>query len=115
MFASLRRFFHAEPVPPPAPRDGPAWDALRTVIDPELGIDLVSLGMIREVRLDGDHAVVRMTLSTPGCPVARQIVAEVRDAVSKLGLQTTVSLEFDPPWDPEDMTSDARRALKARG
>lgn len=115
MFASIRKFFTPTPVPPAPTREGAEWAVLATVMDPELGIDLVSLGMIRDVILEGDHAFVRMTLTTPGCPVASSIVKQVRDAMATRGWVADVKLEFDPPWSPDDMSTSARMALKARG
>lgn len=115
MFASIRKFFTPTPVPPVPTREGAEWAVLATVIDPELGVDLVSLGMIRDVILEGDHAFVRMTLTTPSCPVAPVIVKQVKDAMATRGWVADVKLEFDPPWSPDDMSTSARMALKARG
>lgn len=94
--------------------EGPEWDALRTVIDPELGIDIVSLGLLREVTIDGDRAWVKMTLSTRGCPVGPEIVEAVREALADAGFVAEVDLVFEPPWSPDDMTAEARAALGVR-
>lgn len=100
--------------PPVARREGPIWDGLRTVLDPELGLDLVSLGMIREVDVDGPVAHVRMTLSTEGCPIGPVLVEEVRAAVAGAGYEADIQLEFEPPWSPEDIEAGARARLSRR-
>jgi metal-sulfur cluster biosynthetic enzyme len=114
MLDALRRFFTPTPVPPVTSREGAEWAALSGVMDPELGLDLVSLGLIRDVEIHGDFATVRMTLTTPRCPVAGSIVKEVKAAMEAKGWITEVKLEYDPPWSPEDMTPSARMAMKAR-
>ena len=69
------------------------YEALRTVIDPELGRDLVSLGMVKEVRLEGRRAELLIELTTPACPLKGQIEAEIRRALFPLGLEE-VSVRF---------------------
>ncbi len=104
--------------------------ALGTVIDPELGIDVVNLGMIYRVDCIGMAVRVELTLTTPGCPLHGSIVEEVRRAVLRLGRQLSdapglglledaedglaveVQLVWDPPWTPEAMTESAKRALR---
>ena len=90
--------------------------ALAKVIDPELQIDIVSLGLIYNVKVDGKKKVViRMTLTTPGCPLAPVIDEMVRDALFGLVEDTEqdviIDLTFDPPWIPEMMTEEARLEL----
>lgn len=95
------------------------WQALSTVLDPELGIDIVSLGLIYSVEVvanNSQESFVRivMTLTTPGCPLAGTIDALIRSAVSVVdGLNIDDSLEiqltFDPPW-VQDMMSDEAKA-----
>lgn len=101
-----------EPAKPPADGEGPVWGALAGVVDPELGIDIVSMGLIREVVLSGTDAAVTMTLSTEGCPVGPMIVREVEEALRGVGYTPTVSLTFDPPWTASDMTPSARASLR---
>jgi len=88
-------------------------DALGRVIDPELGIDIVNLGMIYRVDCVGSAVHVELTLTTPGCPLHGSIVAEVESAVADLDPQVTVDVQlvWDPPWTPESMSEAARRAL----
>ena len=94
----------------------PVRQALAKVIDPELQIDIVSLGLIYNVKIEGKNKVViRMTLTTPGCPLAPVIDEMVREALYGLVEDTEqdviVNLTFDPPWVPEMMTEEARLEL----
>lgn len=105
----------AAPVPPSA--SGPARDAvlgaLGSVWDPELGLDVVSLGLIYDVRADGDLIDVDMTLTTPGCPVSEQLPIEVEDAVRAAlpGSDVVVNVVWDPPWTPERITPEGLQQL----
>jgi len=90
--------------------------ALATVIDPELQIDIVSLGLIYDVKIQADGKVnVRMTLTTPGCPLAPVIDQMVRESLFGLVEDTDqdviIDLTFDPPWLPDMMTEEARLEL----
>ena len=86
--------------------------AISTVMDPEAGMNVVDLGLIYGVDIDGDKVMVTMTMTTPTCPVGDYLRAAVRDAVRDrfpaLSL-VDVELTFDPPWTPDKM-SDAARA-----
>lgn len=87
---------------------------LATVMDPELHIDIVSLGLIYEVRV-GQHVNIKMTLTTPGCPLAPVIDTMVKDAIAKLpGLSRqdiAVELVWEPAWTVERMSEEARLKL----
>ncbi len=87
--------------------------ALTQVWDPELGLDVVSLGLVYDVRVDGDDVEIDMTLTTPGCPVSEQLPSEayaaVREAVADATV--TVNVVWDPPWTPERLSDDALRQL----
>jgi metal-sulfur cluster biosynthetic enzyme len=88
--------------------------ALKTVDDPELGIDIVNLGLVYEINIDDDNNVkVDFTLTTMGCPIAplidEQIKAATRD-IEGIG-DVTTELMMYPPWTPEKMTPLARSAL----
>jgi len=104
------------------------YQALKTVLDPELGIDIVSLGLIYEVEIIdrakgedkgrlSDKPIVRitMTLTTPGCPLAPVIDQMVREAVGGLPEidedDIEIDLTFDPPWVPDMMSEEARAEL----
>ncbi len=93
---------------------------LKTVIDPELNIDIVSLGLVYEVNVEPNtmkpHVEVIMTLTTPGCPLAAVFDTMVRDALIGLpGLDPDqglhVKLTFDPPWVPDLMSEEAKAEL----
>jgi metal-sulfur cluster biosynthetic enzyme len=87
--------------------------ALRRVKDPELNLDLVVLGLIYDVAVTGDHVNVRMSLTTPMCPAAEQIVTDVKREVEALdGVDhADVELTFDPPWTPQKMDPLIRASL----
>lgn len=88
--------------------------ALETVIDPELGIDLVNLGLIYNVEVNNEGVcAVDMTLTTMGCPLADVIVTDVRNAVLKVDGISDVMIEFVwyPAWGPERMSRYAKIAL----
>ena len=74
-------------------------DALKKVKDPELNLDLVTLGLVYDIQVEGDEAKVIITLTTPMCPVAGEIVDQARLAVAKVdGVEKAeVGLTFDPP------------------
>lgn len=88
-------------------------DALRGVIDPELGIDVLSLGLIYRVSVDGDAVEVDMTLTVPGCPMHATITADAERAVRSLGWpgDVRIALTFEPPWGPERLSPEARERL----
>lgn len=93
------------------------WDALGRVYDPELGLDVVSLGLVYDVRRESDQLVVEMTLTTPGCPASESlpdmaraaIVVAVGDAVD-----VDVRVVWDPPWNTTMMSDDAQVAFGFR-
>lgn len=87
--------------------------ALGNVIDPELGIDVVNLGLVYEVNIVGPAVMVEMTLTTPGCPLHASIGEDVRRQVGAVPGVGDIDLEivWDPPWTPENMTDAARRLL----
>lgn len=90
--------------------------ALRVVIDPELGVDVVSLGLVYETSRQGDRARVVMTMTSPACPLGEMIVADARTAVETMvpGVHhADIELVFEPPWSPERMSPEARQQLGA--
>jgi metal-sulfur cluster biosynthetic enzyme len=89
-------------------------DALREVIDPELGLDFVELGLIYSVDVDAAGAIkVTYTLTTPGCPIGPQVEGQIQEFVSEIDGVTSVESElvFSPPWSPDLMSDDAKFAL----
>jgi len=95
------------------PLEEQAWNLLRTVYDPELGLDVVNLGLVYELRVEPPRAHVRMTLTTPGCPLHDSMGEAVRQALSRIpGVEAVeVELTFDPPWTPARLSEEARRLL----
>jgi metal-sulfur cluster biosynthetic enzyme len=88
-------------------------DALSNVIDPELGLDFVELGLIYGVEIDGGNVHVTFTLTTPACPIGPQVSEQIDEFVSDLGDvdQVTSAMVFTPPWTPDKMSEDAKFAL----
>jgi metal-sulfur cluster biosynthetic enzyme len=88
-------------------------DALRDVIDPELGLDFVELGLIYGVEVEGGNVHVTFTLTSPGCPIGPQVSEQIAEFVSELdGVDDVAStMTFSPPWTPERMSEDAKFAL----
>ncbi|PZS13994.1 MAG: aromatic ring hydroxylase [Solirubrobacterales bacterium] len=88
-------------------------DALRDVIDPELGLDFVELGLIYDVAVDDGTVNVTFSLTSPGCPIGPQVTEQIEEFVSELeGVREVQStMTFSPPWTPERMSEDAKFAL----
>jgi metal-sulfur cluster biosynthetic enzyme len=88
-------------------------EALTNVIDPELGLDFIELGLVYEIEIDGGHVHVTYTLTTPACPIGPQVAAQIEEFVSEIeGVEdVTSSMVFQPPWTPEKMSEDAKFAL----
>lgn len=89
------------------------YQTLRQVMDPELGCDIVDLGLIYDVRIEGAEVNVRMTLTTKGCPMHQSVVHGVRLALLKIEEveEAHVELVWDPPWTPSMMSEAGRRRM----
>lgn len=88
-------------------------DALKNIFDPEIPVNIYDLGLIYGLDIDEGHVDVTMTLTTPHCPVAESMPGEVETrvgAVPGVG-SVTVSLVWDPPWDPQKMSDEAKLEL----
>lgn len=87
--------------------------ALKDIYDPEIPVNIYDLGLIYGVEVDEGHVAVTMTLTTPHCPVAESMPGEVEIRVGAVpGVGTAeVNLVWDPPWDPQKMTDEARLEL----
>jgi FeS assembly SUF system protein len=89
-------------------------DALRTVFDPEIPVNIYDLGLIYDVLVDADGKVgIRMTLTAPACPAAQTLPGEARDAAKRVEGVTSsrVELVFDPPWAMDRMSDAAKLQL----
>lgn len=97
---------------------GAAWGALGSVYDPELGLDVVSLGLVYDVRDENGTIVVEMTLTTEGCPASESIQemaqAAIADVIGSAASGVDLRIVWDPPWSPAMMNDDAARALGFR-
>lgn len=89
-------------------------EVLKSVFDPEIPVDIYELGLIYEVKIDKDKNVaIDMTLTSPNCPVAESMPKEVEDKVGEIeGVKSSkVAIVFDPPWDKEMMSEEAKLEL----
>ena len=88
-------------------------EVLRDVIDPELGLDFVELGLIYDVEIEGGNVKITYTLTTPACPIGPQVSEQIEEFVGELdGVEDVQStMTFSPPWTPELMSEDAKFAL----
>jgi len=88
-------------------------NALTNVIDPELGLDFVELGLIYGIEVDGGNVHVTFSLTSPGCPIGPQVSEQIDEFVSELeGVESVDStMVFTPPWSPDRMSEDAKFAL----
>ena len=97
----------------PPPDDATLIDALREVIDPELMINIVDLGLVYSINLTDRKAFVEMTLTSPACPAGPQIIMQSKLALEKVkGIDVAeIKLVMSPPWTPARMTDEARDQL----
>jgi FeS assembly SUF system protein len=96
------------------PTEDALIDAIATIYDPEIPVNIYELGLIYAVDIADTGAVkVEMTLTAPGCPSAQELPVQVREAIMGVPGVTAAEVEtvWDPPWDPSRMTDEARLAL----
>ena len=88
-------------------------EALTNVIDPELGLDFVELGLIYDVEVEEGEVFVSFTLTSPGCPIGPQVSEQIEEFVGELDGVSGVypKMTFSPPWTPEMMSEEAKFAL----
>ena len=112
------------PEPPAAPAEGATQDqleeAMKDVVVPELGINVVDLGLVYGIDRDGDTAVIDMTLTSAACPLTDVIEEQTRSALTAGpdgGLVSDIRINWVwmPPWGPEKITEDGREQLRALG
>ncbi len=89
------------------------FDALSNVIDPELGLDFVELGLIYGIDVDGSDVHVTFTLTTPACPIGPQVTEQIEEFVGELDGVAAVhpKMTFTPAWTPDMMSEEAKFAL----
>jgi FeS assembly SUF system protein len=87
--------------------------ALKECYDPEIPVNVWDLGLIYDVNVDGDKVRVKMTLTAPGCPMHRFISEEVKKRLQGINgvKEATVEVVWDPPWNPDRMSKEARAQL----
>jgi metal-sulfur cluster biosynthetic enzyme len=91
-------------------------EALRDVVDPELGINVVDLGLVYDVTLEPDRtATIDMTLTSAACPLTDVIEDQARSALDGLVQDFRINWVWLPPWGPEKITDDGREQLRALG
>ena len=96
-----------------SPVSDDVWEALENVIDPELGLDFVSLGLVYDVEIEDRDVHITFTLTSPGCPIGPQVTEQMKEYVSEVENVEKVlpKMVFSPPWSPEKMSEDAKFAL----
>jgi metal-sulfur cluster biosynthetic enzyme len=89
------------------------WEAIKVVEDPEIGISIVELGLVYEVRNADGHVQISMTLTTPFCPIGPMLISQLETVVGDLpGIKDVkVDLVWTPPWDPKTMASEEAKDL----
>jgi metal-sulfur cluster biosynthetic enzyme len=87
--------------------------ALYNVVDPELHMNIIDLGLVYKIEVDSSSAHVEMTLTSPGCPFGPYLIHQVTEAASSVnGIdEALVDIVWDPPWGPDKMTEEARLEL----
>jgi metal-sulfur cluster biosynthetic enzyme len=90
------------------------YELLKQVIDPEIGIDIINLGLVYNIVCDGEkHVYIEMTLSTPACPLSDALVSAVENIIKKHfpDFDVDVELVFDPPWDTSMISEEGKKRL----
>ena len=89
-------------------------EALRQVLDPEIGVNIVDLGLVYRIEVEGARVRIAMTMTSPACPLADYlkdlVTSAIRDHVPDVA-DVDIVVEWEPPWDPDMMSDDARRQL----
>jgi len=98
------------------PEQEDVLEALRDVVDPELGINVVDLGLVYGVGVDAERvATIDMTLTSAACPLTDVIEDQARDALDGVVADFRINWVWLPPWGPENITEDGREQLRALG
>ena len=92
------------------------WEAMKDVVDPELGINVVDLGLVYDVHVDeGNVATLDMTLTSAACPLTDVIEDQTRAALDGVVTDFAINWVWLPPWGPDKITDDGREMLRALG
>lgn len=97
------------------PRVAEVWEALRDVLDPEIGINIVDLGLVYGVRLDGEVAMLDITLTSPACPLTDEIEGQVFAVLDGVVADHVIEWVWMPPWSPASMTEAGKEQARAIG
>ena len=89
-------------------------EALRYVVDPELGVNIVDLGLVSRIEVAGARVRVAMTMTSPACPMVDYLKELIDSAITQRVpdvAHVDIAIEWEPPWDPDMMSDEARRQL----
>jgi metal-sulfur cluster biosynthetic enzyme len=89
------------------------YEALQDCYDPEIPVNIVDLGLVYDVEVNGETVAVKMTLTAPGCGMGTMIAADARQRILALDdvVEATVDLVWDPPWNPSMISEEAKQKL----
>ena len=90
-------------------------EAMKDVVDPELGINVVDLGLLYGVNLDGNDVTLDMTLTSAACPLTDVIMDQTNQALEGIANDVVINWVWMPPWGPDKITDDGREMLRALG
>ena len=90
-----------------------ALKALENVIDPEIGMNIVDIGLIYEIKIDDKKIYVKTTFTSPACPVGPDLLNQVETELNSIGFEKVeIEVTFDPPWTPEKMSEKAKSVMQ---
>ena len=90
-------------------------EAMKDVVDPELGINVVDLGLVYDIHVDGNQATIDMTLTSAACPLTDVIQDQTNQALEGIANDVAINWVWMPPWGPDKITDDGREMLRALG
>jgi metal-sulfur cluster biosynthetic enzyme len=90
-------------------------EAMKDVVDPELGINVVDLGLVYGVHVEGTNVTLDMTLTSAACPLTDVITDQTNSALEGLASEVAINWVWMPPWGPDKITDDGREQLRALG
>jgi metal-sulfur cluster biosynthetic enzyme len=107
----------AAPPPAAALGEAAAWEVLRQVVDPEIGVNIVDLGLIYRLAVTDARIAVTMTLTSPTCPMGDLLLDQVEEALRRLapGVEVELDVAWEPPWSPDKMSPAAREQFGWEG